>query len=140
MSNLSKDYELGVGKTVLELFKKVLKVRNDYESSKDKKSTTSTNLINQTGGANGDSIETKTGDSDIGMVNLIKGEQYYDGTIYEGSINLSGTEMILFNIKDRTGGHLKYTDLQPVLETASGTTSGTTSGPVTLTRPTTATL
>lgn len=114
MSNLSKDYELGVGKTVLELFKKVLKVRNDYESSKDKKSTTSTNLINQTGGANDDSIETKTSesDSDIGMVNLTKVEQYYDGFIYEGSVNLSDKEMILFNIKDRTKGHYTASSAQ----------------------------
>jgi hypothetical protein len=112
MSNLSKDYELGVGKTVLELFKKVLKVRNDYESSKDKKSTTS---INQTGGAEpGGNIETKTrdSDSDIGMVNLTKVEQYYDGIIYEGSVNLSDKEMILFNIKDRTKGHYKASSTQ----------------------------
>lgn len=112
MSNLSKDYELGVGKTVLELFKKVLKVRNDYESSKDKKSTTS---INQTGGAETDgNIETKTrdSDSDIGMVNLTKVEQYYDGIIYEGSVNLSDKEMILFNIKDRTKGHYTASSAQ----------------------------
>ena len=105
MSNLSKDYELGVGKTVLELFKKVLKIRNDYESSKDKKSTTSTNLINQTGGAEpGNDIEIKTSepDSDTSIVNLTKVEQYYDGTIYEGSVNVTDKEIILFNIKDRT--------------------------------------
>ena len=111
MSNLSNDYELGVGKTVLELFKKVLKVRNDYESSKDKKSTTPTNLINQTGGA--DDIETKISDSnsDIGMVKLTKGEQYYDGTIYEGYVERD-EDILLFNIIDRTKGHIKETDLQ----------------------------
>jgi hypothetical protein len=127
MSNLNNDYELGVGKTVLELFKKVLQVRNDHNSSENTKKN-----INQTGGsavdatpavdavvpsaapASAAAVETKTNDTDSNMVNLTltKVEQYYDGTIYEGSINLSDKEMVLFNIKDRTKGHYESSEAQ----------------------------
>ena len=83
MSNFKEDYKNGVGKTMLELFKKVLEKKE-------------TNKKFQSGGAIGETVPSK------GTVQLHKVEQYYDGTIYEGLINGGEDFVIRFNIKDRT--------------------------------------
>lgn len=95
MPNLRKDYTEGVGKTVLDLFKKVFQVKKAHVEKEAMKSQINT----QTGGA----FE----ELDQGHVKLTKVEQYYDGTIYEGILNYNATHDISFNIKDRTKGHYK---------------------------------
>ena len=90
MPNLRKDYTEGVGKTVLDLFKKVFQVKKEHV----KKEATKSQINTQTGGA----VE----ELKQGHVKLTKVEQYYDGTIYEGILNYNATHDISFNIKDRT--------------------------------------
>ena len=102
MPNLRNDYTEGVGKTVLDLFKKVFQVKKDYleeETETNVQSQTQTNT--QTGGA----VEEQ--EPIQGHVKLTNVAQYYDGTIYEGIINYTDKYDILFNIKDRTKGHYK---------------------------------
>ena len=91
MPNLRNDYTEGVGKTVLDLFKKVFQVKKDY--LKEEAENIETNV--QTGGEEDEKIEQ-------GHVKLTNVAQYYDGTIYEGILNYNNTYDISFNIKDRT--------------------------------------
>jgi hypothetical protein len=92
MSNFKDKYRLGVGKTVLELFKKVLEKKQEL----------------QIGGAqNGTQQKDAQGVQDTDTtpevsVNLTKVEQYYDGTIFEGTIDGGDNLVVHFNIKDRT--------------------------------------
>jgi hypothetical protein len=95
MPNLRNDYTEGVGKTVLDLFKKVFQVKKEHVDKEAMKSQINT----QTGG---DDTEIKVEELDQEYVKLTKVEQYYDGTIYEGILNYNATYDILFNIKDRT--------------------------------------
>ena len=95
MPNLRKDYTEGVGKTVLDLFKKVFQVKKAHVEKEIEKSQINT----QTGGALG---AEKTTELEQGHVKLTKVEQYYDGTIYEGILNYDKDYDISFNIKDRT--------------------------------------
>ena len=107
MPNLRNDYAEGVGKTVLDLFKKVFQIKKDHVE----KQITKLPANIQTGGA--ETEEKIEVDSDVessekikqGHVKLTKVEQYYDGTIYEGIINYTKDYDISFNIKDRTKGH-----------------------------------
>ena len=98
MSNLKNEFNTGVTKTVIELFKKVLseKIEN---TSKELNPT-------QTGGAATASSQNTQEKMVVGNVTLTKVHQYYDGTIYEGTIYegvVNGKESeISFNIKDRT--------------------------------------
>ena len=96
MPNLRNDYIEGVGKTVLDLFKKVFQVK-DYLEEEAKKIETNV----QTGGA--ESAKDEEGKKiEQGHVKLTNVAQYYDGTIYEGILNYNNTYDISFNIKDRT--------------------------------------
>lgn len=95
MPNLRNDYTEGVGKTVLDLFKKVFQVKKEHVDKEAMKSQINT----QTGG---DVTEIKVEELEQGHVKLTKVEQYYDGTIYEGILNYNATHDISFNIKDRT--------------------------------------
>ena len=95
MPNLRKDYTEGVGKTVLDLFKKVFQVKKAHIEKEAMKSQINT----QTGGALGTENTTELKQ---GHVKLKKVEQYYDGTIYEGILNYDKDYDISFNIKDRT--------------------------------------
>ena len=94
MPNLRNDYTEGVGKTVLDLFKKVFQVRKDYLEEEAEKIETNV----QTGGVEGEEDEKIEQDH----VKLTNVAQYYDGTIYEGIINYTDKYDISFNIKDRT--------------------------------------
>ena len=97
MPNLRNDYTEGVGKTVLDLFKKVFQVKKDY--LKEEAENIETNV--QTGGA--ESANDEGGKNiEQGHVKLTNVAQYYDGTIYEGILNYNNTYDISFNIKDRT--------------------------------------
>lgn len=97
MPNLRNDYTEGVGKTVLDLFKKVFQVKKDYLEEETGTNVQSQTQINtQTGGAVEEPIQ--------GHVKLTNVAQYYDGTIYEGIINYTDKYDISFNIKDRTKG------------------------------------
>jgi hypothetical protein len=98
MSNLRKDYTEGVGRTVLDLFKKVFQVKKVHAGDKIEQLQTNS----QTGGG---VTDIKVEKLDQGHVKLTKVEQYYDGTIYEGILNYNATHDISFNIKDRTKGH-----------------------------------
>lgn len=98
MPNLRKDYTEGVGKTVLDLFKKVFQVKKEYVEKEAMKSQINT----QTGGAEPSTNDSKVKELKQGHVKLTKVEQYYDGTIYEGILNYNATHDISFNIKDRT--------------------------------------
>ena len=80
MPNLRNDYTEGVGKTVLDLFKKVFQVKKDY--LKEEAENIETNV--QTGGEEDEKIEQ-------GHVKLTNVAQYYDGTIYEGILNYNNT-------------------------------------------------
>ena len=95
MPNLRNDYTEGVGKTVLDLFKKVFQVKKEHVDKEAMKSQINT----QTGGTLGTGNTTEL---EQGHVKLTKVEQYYDGTIYEGILNYNATHDISFNIKDRT--------------------------------------
>jgi len=105
MPNLRNDYAEGVGKTVLDLFKKVFQIKKDHVEKQITKLPANT----QTGGA-GKKDKNSDADSDVepsekikqGHVKLTKVEQYYDGTIYEGILNYTDEYDISFNIKDRT--------------------------------------
>ena len=104
MSNLRKDYTEGVGRTVLDLFKKVFQVKKDHAGEKIEQLQTNS----QTGGANPDPEQQVNPTEELkqGHVKLTNVTQYYDGTIYEGILNYTDTHNILFNIKDRTEGYL----------------------------------
>ena len=93
MPNLRNDYTEGVGKTVLDLFKKVFEIKKEHVEKGATKSLPNSQI--------GGTIE----ELEQGHVKLTKVEQYYDGTIYEGVINYNATHDISFNIKDRTKGH-----------------------------------
>ena len=95
MSNLTNNEEKSVGKTVLELFKKVLQVKKQKDDMYTRAQTQE-----QIGGA-----VDKVSPSESNDVSLTKVEQYYDGTIYEGILSYTNKYDILFNIKDRTKGH-----------------------------------
>ena len=104
MPNLRNDYTEGVGKSVLELFKKVFQIKKDHVENELENSQTNP----QTGGTG--SVETLTVVEDpveleSGHVKLTNVSQYYDGTIYEGILNYDKDYDISFNIKDRTKGH-----------------------------------
>lgn len=98
MSNLKNEFNTGVTKTVIELFKKVLseKIEN---TSKELNPT-------QTGGAATGLKQVSQEKMKKGHVKLTKVHQYYDGTIYEGTIYEGVVDdkesEISFNIKDRT--------------------------------------
>jgi hypothetical protein len=104
MPNLRNDYAEGVGRTVLDLFKKVFQIKKDHVEKQITKLPANT----QTGGAGPDEkvekVEAVDTDDHIkqGHVKLTNVAQYYDGTIYEGVINYDLTHDISFNIKDRT--------------------------------------
>lgn len=103
MPNLRNDYTEGVGKSVLELFKKVFQIKKEHVEKELEKSQ----INPQQGGANPD-LETKTAQTEElepGHVKLTNVSQYYDGTIYEGILNYNQDYDISFNIQDRTKGH-----------------------------------
>jgi len=95
MSNLKNEFNTGVTKTVIELFKKVLQ---KAEQNAHKNTT-------QTGGM-GPAPQMQQKEQVVGNVELTKVHQYYDATIYEGIIyegNVNGRETeISFDITDRT--------------------------------------
>ena len=97
MSNFKNEFNTGVTKTVIELFKKVLSEK--IEKTLHQPPT-------QTGGAATASSQNTQEKMVVGNVKLTKVHQYYDGTIYEGTIYegvVDGKESeISFNIKDRT--------------------------------------
>ena len=104
MPNLRNDYAEGVGRTVLDLFKKVFQIKKDHVEKQITKLPANT----QTGGVGTpkakEDVESKTdvNTHKSGHVKLTNVAQYYDGTIYEGVINYDNTHDISFNIKDRT--------------------------------------
>ena len=97
MSNFKNEFNTGVTKTVIELFKKVLSEK--IENTPHKNPT-------QTGGVATNSPTNIQEEMVPGNVKLTKVHKYYDGTIYEGTIYegvVDGKESeISFNIKDRT--------------------------------------
>ena len=103
MPNLRNDYTEGVGKTVLDLFKKVFQVKKD--SLNEEAQHVERNV--QTGGIGTENQTVNFEELAQGHVKLTNVAQYYDGTIYEGIINYTDKYDISFNIKDRTKGNYK---------------------------------
>lgn len=107
MPNLRNDYTEGVGKSVLELFKKVFQIKKDHVENELEKSQ----IKPQEGGTEPSSVQSTTTavepaeELEIGHVKLTNVSQYYDGTIYEGILNYDKDYDISFNIQDRTKGH-----------------------------------
>ena len=100
MPNLRNDYAEGVGRTVLDLFKKVFQIKKDHVEKQITKLPANT----QTGGAGGDDTKVTDEDDELfeskteqGYVKLTNVAQYYDGTIYEGVINYSVSYMCFYN-------------------------------------------
>tara|TARA_B100000963_G_scaffold315654_1_gene294939 strand:- start:180 stop:515 length:336 start_codon:yes stop_codon:yes gene_type:complete len=105
MSNFKENYKNGVGKTMLELFKKVLEKKETNQKSQSGGAIGAAGTVSGETGGESSTTETSKDNfltSEIGTVQLHKVEQYYDGTIYEGLINGGEDFVIRFNIKDRT--------------------------------------
>ena len=107
MSDFKDKYRLGVGKTVLDLFKKVLEKKQEIQTggtgvteAQGTGQTDKTQVGEEIGRAEGTG-QTQTAQPALEPVKLTKVEQYYDGTIFEGTID--GDEYTIhFNMKDRT--------------------------------------
>lgn len=122
MSDFKDNYTIGVGKTVLELFKKVLEKKKELQTggtqapqnvnTGQQVAESQTGKVQQTGDqVQQTEIQTQqtVAQVEIGTVTLTKVEQYYDGTIFEGSITGGDEYDIQFNIKDRTKTTLSET-------------------------------
>ena len=119
MPNLRNDYTEGVGKSVLELFKKVFQIKKEHAEKELEKSQ----IKPQEGGVVPSSPVQSTTTAqpavepaeelESGHVKLTNVSQYYDGTIYEGILNYDKDYDILFNIKDRTKGHFSPSSPTP---------------------------
>ena len=116
MSNLKNEFNTGVTKTVIELFKKVLQKAEQNAH----KNTTQTGGMGPAPQMQQEQQEQQQQQQQqqqqekeqvVGNVELTKAHQYYDATIYEGIIyegNINGRETeISVDITDRTNGHLR---------------------------------
>ena len=130
MSEIKDKYGLGVGKTVLQLFKKLLEKKSELQTGGTQQSEVQQPDVQQSEVQQPDVQQSDVQQSDVQQsdeqqsdmqqsdeqqsdmqqetvsqnvsdVILTKVEQYYDGTIFEGIIEGDDYD-IQFNIKDRT--------------------------------------
>ena len=130
MSEIKDKYGLGVGKTVLQLFKKLLEKKSELQTGGSQQSDMQQPEVQQPEVQQPDmqqpdmqqpevqqpdmqqpevqqpevqqpEVQQETVSQNVNDVILTKVEQYYDGTIFEGIIEGDDYD-IQFNIKDRT--------------------------------------